>query len=164
MKLVLDLFLQCRSGIFFLFKFNMMWLTTCLANSVPLQSIQNLLLDLLPDVPEQVMKKASLTSLCNLISLSTSSAIQTAAYRIISQVIRHQTVGLVLEVEASVAQAQEGHAERTIEMAKELVDVVKIGSEVNWHGELGVSLVLGQLLAWMSILDYFEDAVSAQPL
>ncbi|EAL20617.1 hypothetical protein CNBE3250 [Cryptococcus deneoformans B-3501A] len=141
MKLVLDLFLQCRS-----------------ANSVPLQLIQNLILDLLPDVPEQVMKEASLTSLCNLISLSTSSAIQTAAYRIISQVIRHQTVGLVLEVEASVAQAQEGHAERTIEMAKELVDVVKIGSEVNWHGELGVSLVLGQLLAWMSILDYFEDA------
>lgn len=110
------------------------------------------------------MKEASLTSLCNLISLSTSSAIQTAAYRIISQVIRHQTVGLVLEVEASVAQAQEGHAERTIEMAKELVDVVKIGTEVNWHGELGVPLVLGQLLAWMSILDYFEDAVSDKRL
>nr|KIR46016.1 hypothetical protein I312_04558 [Cryptococcus bacillisporus CA1280] len=141
MKLALDLFLQSHS-----------------ANSIPLQLIQSLILDLLPDVPEQVMKEASLTSLCNLISLSTSSAIQTAAYRIISQVIRHQTIGLVLEVEASVAQAQEGHAERTIEMAKELVDVVKIGTEVNWHGELGVPLVLGQLLAWMSILDYFEDA------
>ncbi|ODO06737.1 hypothetical protein I350_04096 [Cryptococcus amylolentus CBS 6273] len=140
LKLVLDLFLQCR-----------------LADTAPLQEIQALILDLLPDIPDKVMEHASLSSLSKLVSLSTSSAIQTAAYRILSKVIKHETLSLVLEVEASLSD-EDGHKERTIELAKELVDIVKIGTELDWHGELGVPLVLGQLLTWMSILDYFEDA------
>ncbi|WVQ74909.1 hypothetical protein IAR50_004517 [Cryptococcus sp. DSM 104548] len=140
MKLVLDLFLQCR-----------------LADTTPLQEIQGLILDLLPDIPEKVMEHASMSSLSKLVSLSTSSAIQTAAYRILSKVVKHETLSLVLEVEASLSD-EDGHKERTIELAKELVDIVKIGTEVDWHGELGVPLVLGQLLTWMAILDYFEDA------
>ncbi|KAK8854764.1 hypothetical protein IAR55_003503 [Kwoniella newhampshirensis] len=144
MKLVLDLFLQCRN-----------------ADSVPLQYIQGLLLDLLVDVPETVMENASLGQLCDLLKLSTSSSVQSAAYRILSRVIRHQTLALVLEVEASVAEAEEGRAPGTIELPKQLVAIVEQGLTIDWHGEVGMATILGQLLAWMAVLDHFEDASRA---
>ncbi|WVO13469.1 hypothetical protein L204_101086 [Cryptococcus depauperatus] len=141
MKLVLDMFLQCK-----------------LVDTLPLQHIQALILDLLPDIPDKIIERASLSSLCTLISFSTSIPIQTAAYRVLYRVIKHQTLALVLELEASVVENQGAHQEKTLQLAKELIEVIKIGFEIDWHGELGVSLVLGQLLAWMAILDYFEDA------
>ncbi|WWD19092.1 hypothetical protein CI109_103550 [Kwoniella shandongensis] len=144
MKLVLDLFLQCRN-----------------ADTVPLQYIQGLILDLLVDVPETVMENASLGQLCDLLKLSTSSSVQSAAYRILSRVIRHETLALVLEVETSVAEAEEGHAHRTIELPNELVGIVEQGLAIDWHGEVGISAILGQLLSWMAILDHFEDASRA---
>ncbi|WVQ82306.1 hypothetical protein IAT38_004434 [Cryptococcus sp. DSM 104549] len=141
MKLVLEHFLQCRT-----------------ADTVPLQYIQGLILDLLQDVPEKVMENASLEQLVTLISQSTSSPVQTAAYRILSRVINHQTLALVLEVEASVADAEDGKKSREIVLSKELMSVVREGLGVDWHASVDVSMVLAQLLAWMSILDYFEDA------
>ncbi|WVF72830.1 hypothetical protein IAT40_007648 [Kwoniella sp. CBS 6097] len=141
MKLVLDLFLQCRN-----------------ADSTPMVMIQNLILDLLGDVAEKVMENASLAQLSDLITLSTSSAVQSAAYRILIRVIRHQTLALVLEVEASVAEAEEGHKHRTIELPSNLVDIVEQGLNVDWHGESEIASTMSQLLAWLAILEHFEDA------
>jgi hypothetical protein len=89
-----------------------------------------------------------------------------------SRVIRQQTLALVLEVEASVAEAQEGHAERVIQLPDEVMTVAELGRGVDWHGEVQVDVVrkpaenathrqvLSQLLSWMAILDHFDDAVS----
>ncbi|WWC71538.1 uncharacterized protein I206_105496 [Kwoniella pini CBS 10737] len=141
MKAVLNLFLQCRD-----------------ANSTPLLMIQNLLLDLLGDVPEKVMENASLGQLSDLIHLSSFSSVQCAAYRILSRVIKHNTLSLVLEVEASIAEAGEGHTHRTIELPKELVQIVDEGLNTDWMGEAEIHTILGQLLAWQAVLDHFEDA------
>ncbi|WWD02614.1 hypothetical protein V865_000654 [Kwoniella europaea PYCC6329] len=141
MKAVLNLFLQCRT-----------------ADSTPLLMIQTIVLDLLGDIPEHVMENASLGQLADLIHLSTSSAVQCASYRILSKVIKHNTIALVLEVEASIAEAEEGHQHRTIELPKELVDIVGEGLKIDWMGEIEVYTVLGQLVAWLAILDHFEDA------
>nr|XP_018261516.1 uncharacterized protein I303_05954 [Kwoniella dejecticola CBS 10117]OBR83674.1 hypothetical protein I303_05954 [Kwoniella dejecticola CBS 10117] len=141
MKLVLDLFLQCRN-----------------ADSIPLTMIQDLLLDLLGDVPEKVMENASLGQLSDLIHLSSSSVIQCAAYRILSKVVKHNTLALVLEVEASVAEAEEGHTPRTIELPQDLVKIVEAGLRTEWMGDVEIHIILGQLLAWLAILDHFEDA------
>ncbi|WRT68426.1 uncharacterized protein IL334_005402 [Kwoniella shivajii] len=83
--------------------------------------------------------------LSDLIRLSTSSAVQCAAYRILSRVVKHNTLALVLEVEA--AEAEEGHPQ--IELPQELIKIAG---------------VLSQLLAWMGILDHFDDAVSVRAL
>ncbi|WVW85588.1 hypothetical protein I302_107626 [Kwoniella bestiolae CBS 10118] len=141
MKAALNLFLQCRT-----------------ADSTPLLMVQTVLLDLLGDIPENVMENASLGQLADLIHLSTSSAVQCASYRILSKVIKHNTIALVLEVEASVAEAEEGHQHRTIELPKELVEIVGEGQKIDWMGEVEIYTVLGQLLAWLAILDHFEDA------
>ncbi|WVR00029.1 hypothetical protein IAU59_007171 [Kwoniella sp. CBS 9459] len=141
MKLVLDLFLQCRN-----------------ADSTPIVMIQDLILDLLGDVPEKVMENASLAQLSDLIKLSTSSAVQSAAYRILIRVIRHHTLALVLEVEASVAEAEEGHKHRTIELPSNLVGIVEQGLNVDWHGDIEIAPTMSQLLAWLAILEHFEDA------
>jgi hypothetical protein len=64
-----------------------------------------------------------------------------------------------------VADAEEGHeGKKTIELAPEVVEVVKQGKGVVWSDVAahdGAHLViLGQLLAWMTVFDHFEDAVS----
>lgn len=58
-----------------------------------------------------------------------------------SRVIRQQTLALVLEVEASVAEAQEGHAERSIALPTDLMEIVEIGRGVDWHGQVQVDVV-----------------------
>ncbi|WWC90682.1 uncharacterized protein L201_005618 [Kwoniella dendrophila CBS 6074] len=141
MKAILQLFLQCRT-----------------AHSSPIAMIQNLLLDLLGDIPEKVMENASLGQLADLIHLSSSSAVQSASYRILSRVVKHNTLALVLEVEASVAEAEEGHQHRTIELPQDLVKIVGEGLKIEWLTEIEIHTVLGQLLAWLAILDHFEDA------
>lgn len=122
--------------------------------------IQALLLDLLQDVPEAAVEATGIAELVDLLRLSTSFAIQSTAYRILSRVIRSRTLALVLEVEASVAEAEEGQASRTIALPQELEEVVRYGVDVDWHGEVSIPAILGQLLAWMAILDHFDDAVS----
>ncbi|KAK4688698.1 E3 ubiquitin-protein ligase listerin, partial [Tremellales sp. Uapishka_1] len=144
MKLVLKLFLHCRN-----------------ANSTPLQLIQSLILDLLQDASEATMNEASLAEncqLCDLLKLSSAYAIQSTAYRVLSQVIKRQTVELVLEVEASVAEADEGHAARTIALPQEIMAILEIGRLVDWHFGVKVEMLSSQLLSWMAILDHFEDA------
>ncbi|WVR07509.1 hypothetical protein IAU60_004551 [Kwoniella sp. DSM 27419] len=141
MKLVLNLFLQCRN-----------------ADSTPAILIQSLILDLLGDIPEKVMENASLPQLSDLIKLSTSSAVQCAAYRILIRVIHHQTLALVLEVEASVAEAEEGHTHRSIELPSALISIVEQGLNVDWHGDVEIPTILSQLLAWLAVLEHFEDA------
>ena len=49
---------------------------------------------------------------------------------------------------------------RVIELPQGLVEIVQRGVTVDWHEEPAADLVLGQLLAWMSVLDHFDDAVS----
>ncbi|KAL7422810.1 hypothetical protein Q5752_002106 [Cryptotrichosporon argae] len=139
MGLVVKVFLRCRS-----------------AESEPLQFIHALVLDLLPDVPESVMEQASLPDLATLVRDSTSPSIQSAAYRILARVIKSQTLALVLEVEAAVADEP---VSTDVRLPAALVDIVECGRAVNWMAEsVTIEQVLGQLLAWMAILDHFDDA------
>jgi len=82
-------------------------------------------------------------------------------------------------VEASIVDAEDGQTSRTIALPDELVTLVERGAAFEWHSEIQVNLVrqasllgikltsldqvLSQLLAWMAILDHFEDAVSTIP-
>jgi hypothetical protein len=154
--LVLKLFLECRDG-----EVCSLWRNAdSAADSIPVQMIQALLLDLLQDVPDAAVEATGIAELVDLLRLSTSFAIQSTAYRILSRVIRSRTLALVLEVEASVAEAEEGQASRTIALPQKLEEVVRYGVGVDWHGEVSIPAILGQLLAWMAILDHFDDAVS----
>lgn len=145
LQLVLGLFLQCRDA---------------QARAAPVRRIQDLILDLLQDVPEKEIKAADLGKLCDLLRLSTSPTIQTTAYRILSIVVKARTVALVLDVEASVAEAEEGHSSEEIKLPTELTDIALTAQGVDWHAEDQVTIhhVLSQLLTWMTILDHFEDA------
>lgn len=75
--------------------------------------------------------------------------------------VKRRTLALVLEVEASVVDVQEDQPARKIELPQGLVEIVQKGQAVDWHEEPAMELVLGQLLAWMSVLDHFDDAVSS---
>ena len=48
------------------------------------------------------------------------------------EVIRRQTLALVLEVEASVAEAEEGQTSREIVLPRDLVRIVEQGVSVEW--------------------------------
>lgn len=122
--------------------------------------IHSAILDLLSNVSDRAIQAVDIDDLCSLLRLSTSSFVQTTAYRILSRVIRNRTINLVLEVEASVSQAQDGSVSRTIALPKGLTDVIDDSRSKDWYGEVGVSLALSQLLAWMAVLDHFDDAVS----
>jgi hypothetical protein len=104
--------------------------------------------------------------------------IQCTAYRILSQVIHRSTVKLVLEVETSVAEAEDGHAVAPITLPSELVAIMEKGRNIDWTGDISMAQVsrpvssfifrfaytvqvLAQLLAAMAVLDHFEDAVSS---
>jgi hypothetical protein len=115
-------------------------------------------LDLLQDVPDKATEAADLGQLCELLRQSTSSAIQSTAYRVLAKVIKTRTIALVVEVEGSVAEAEEGHVPKEIFLPAGLVDIVR--APVEWYSELAVSTALAHLLGWMAILDHFDDAVS----
>lgn len=66
----------------------------------------------------------------------------------------------MLEVEASISEVEEDKPTRIIDLPQGLVEIIERGVTVDWHEEPAVDLVLGQLLAWMSVLDHFDDAVS----
>jgi len=85
--------------------------------------------------------------------------VQTTAYRLLSQVIKRKTLALVLETEVSVSEVEDNQPARKIELPEGLVGIVQQGQAVDWHEEPAMELVLGQLLAWMSVLDHFDDAV-----
>ena len=119
--------------------------------------IQAVILDLISEMDSSALTAAGLPELCNLLRLSSSSAIQTTAYRILNQVIKQNTMALVLEVEASVAEAEEGHASRSIVLPAELMSIVEHGAEVDWQ-ITSIPVALAQLLAWLAVLDHFEDA------
>lgn len=139
--LVVNLFLQCRD-----------------ANSIPVQLIHSLILDLLRDASPAVMAQAGLPELCDLLRLSSSATIQATAYRLLGQVIRKQTAALVLEVEADVAKEDEEAPQREIKIPQQLISIVEAGRAVDWFEMSDVEIVLGQLLAWMAVLDHFDDA------
>ncbi|BEI93821.1 uncharacterized protein CcaverHIS019_0602800 [Cutaneotrichosporon cavernicola] len=136
---VVKLFLQCRD-----------------AASEPLQLIHAQLLDLLGDASPEVMAAAGLPELCELLSQSSSAAIQRTAYRVLAQVVRKSTAELVLEVEADVS--EEPAPPRDIKLPADLVAIAEAGRDVDWHEELSVPFVTAQLLAWMAMLDHFDDA------
>jgi hypothetical protein len=121
-------------------------LLTHVADSTPVQLIQALILDLLQEVtgdivgdsglPEvSICQTPRLSKLCTLLRSSSSSTIQCTAYKLLSQVIRRRTEALVLEVEVSVGNAEEGHASKEIALPDELVDIVKQGVDADWHAD-----------------------------
>jgi len=59
-----------------------------------------------------------------------------------------------------VTEVEEDKPARIIELPQGLIEIVQRGVTVDWHEEPSADLVLGQLLAWMSVLDHFDDAVS----
>jgi hypothetical protein len=141
LALVLSLFMQCRN-----------------ATTEPVRRIQDILLELLQDVPQTAMEQADLVQLCELLQ-ATSPEIQTTAYRILAKAIRARTVALVLDVEASVAEAEEGHTSKAITLPSDLIDLAAAGIGHDWLDEVPtVSHALSQLLAWLAIMDHFEDA------
>lgn len=143
LSLVVTLFLQARD-----------------ADSEPLRLIHALILELLTDASPSVMAAAGLAELCSLLRLSTSASIQTTAYRLLSQVINSRTKSLVLEVEAAVVAEDEAAAsQREIKFPPELVEIVEAGRGVIWEADLPVQAVMAQLLAWMAIMNHFDDAV-----
>lgn len=137
--LVVKLFMQCRD-----------------ADSVPQQLIHGLILDLIFDASDKVMAAAGLPELCNLLQLSSSATIQATAYRLLSQVIKARTKALVLQVETAVAE-EEAPAE-SITLPDELIAIVDAGRAVDWHELATIPAVTTQLLAWMAVLDHFDDA------
>lgn len=112
------------------------------------------ILDLLQDVPDRAIDAADINELCDLLRLSSSAAVQNTAYSILSRVIKARTMGLVLEVEATVEDGQGG---KEISLPTGLIEIV--GGQVDCF-DAAVSTVLAQLLGWMAVLDHFEDAVS----
>ena len=128
--------------------------------------MQELLLDLVIDMEDSTFVSGdtqsgpSVAELVNLIHLSGNWAIQTLAYRILSQVIKHDTLALVLQVEASISDSEEAQASTTITLPSAITEVASRGSALNSQPEPMLSETIAQLLAWMAILDYFEDAVS----
>ena len=141
LKLVIKQFLRCRSS-----------------DSVPVRLIQGLVLDLVQVVPESAIDDTDLAELSNLLRLSTSTAVQCTVYRILSQVIRRRTVALVLEVESSIADVEDAQTMQIAALPGELVSIIERGPVSDWHIEVGVVAALSQLLAWMAILDHFDDA------
>ena len=103
------------------------------ADSVPLQLIQTLLLNLLQDVSEDTIGDTGLPEvshglylaeypqLSDMLRLSTSTAVQCTAYRILNQIIRRRTIALVLEVEASISDVEDGQVTQVIALPDELI-------------------------------------------
>lgn len=98
------------------------------------------------------------SQLSSLLASSAAPEVQCTAYRIMSQVIRRRTLALVLEVEASVAEAEEGHGHRTINLPEQLVASATDAKLQDWTADMRVSVALGQILTWLAILDHFDDA------
>lgn len=143
LSLVVTLFLQARD-----------------ADSEPLQLIHTTILDLLTDASENVMAAAGFAELCALLRLSSSASVQSTAYRLLSQVIKSRTLALVLEVEAAVAD-EPNTPPKEINLPAELVEILESGRDVDWQAEEDppIQVVEAQLLAWMAVMDHFDDAV-----
>lgn len=92
-----------------------------------------------------------------------------------SRVIKSNTLALVLEVETSVSEAEDPQTTRTVALPGDLMSIVEKGLLLDWHQDVDIrdvsllrratcwvltNQVLSQLLAWMAILDHFDDAVS----
>lgn len=55
-----------------------------------------------------------------------------------SRVVKQNTMTLVFEVEASVQEAEEGHAARTIELPADLMSIVEKGLVLDWHQDVDI--------------------------
>jgi hypothetical protein len=58
-----------------------------------------------------------------------------------SRVIKQDTLALVMEVEASISEAEEGHASRTIVLPQDLMDIVEKGRQLEWDHEIDIKQV-----------------------
>lgn len=76
-----------------------------------------------------------------LLGESNSYSVQCTAYKILKQVVEKRTLALVLDVEASVAEAEEGHQSKSIHLPGELVEIVEKGRGITWHEEPEVEVV-----------------------
>jgi hypothetical protein len=75
--------------------------------------------------------------------------VQCTAYKILKQVVEKRTLALILDVEASVAEAEEGHQSKIIHLPGELVEIVEKGRGIAWHEEPEVELVSDDEVAWL---------------
>ena len=109
-----------------------------LDETAPVQMLHDIILDLLSGISESMMAEAPLQDLANLLRLQGPPPIQCAAYRLMSRVIKQNTLALVLEVEASVSEAEEGHASRNIEIPAALMAIVEQGLVLEWHQDVDI--------------------------
>ena len=84
--------------------------------------------------------------LVDLLRLSTSAEVQCTAYRILSQVIRRKTLALVLEIEASISDAEDGQLSRTIALPEELAALIGKSVFSDLDAEVEIPLVSVNLL------------------
>lgn len=117
-----------------------------LEEAAPVQMLHDIILDLLSGISESMMAESPLQDLANLLRLQGPPPIQCAAYRLMSRVIKQNTLALVLEVEASVSQAEEGHASRNIELPAALMAIIEQGLVLDWHQDVDIRDVRLRLL------------------
>lgn len=55
-----------------------------------------------------------------------------------SRVIKQNTLALVLEVEASVSEAEDGNASRSIELPADLMAIIEQGLVLDWHQDVDI--------------------------
>jgi hypothetical protein len=58
-----------------------------------------------------------------------------------SRVIKQNTLALVMEVEASVSEAEDGHASRSIVLPQDLMEIVEKGRQLEWDHEIDIKQV-----------------------
>lgn len=58
-----------------------------------------------------------------------------------SRVIRQDTLALVMEVEASIDDAEDGHASRPIVLPQDLMEIVEKGRQLEWDHEIDIKQV-----------------------
>ncbi|ORX38482.1 hypothetical protein BD324DRAFT_607949 [Kockovaella imperatae] len=145
-KQVLKLFTQCRND-----------------SSEPMKRIQALLLDLVMGIDEAqdsvssgLVSELTISQLSHLLLLSTNWGIQTMAYRLLSQVIRRETLALVLKVEATIGD-EAAEETQSIQLPASLIKILEDGASIDWQ-DPQIPQVVTQILAWMAILDHFDDA------
>lgn len=65
-----------------------------------------------------------------------------------SRVIKSDTLALVLEVETSVSEVEDGQASRTIALPPDLMEIVDKGLLLDWHQDVDIRDVRSCPMFW----------------
>ena len=110
------------------------------------------------DKSSTALADLTVPQLCDLHYLSTNWAVQTMAYRLLSQVVRRDTLALVLEIEATIGDEAAEEA-RSIQLPASLIDIVKAGVVIDWHSEPSPSDVCAVLVVEFVMLTMRRSCV-----